>query len=462
MILTRISRQLWLCSFLLLSLSFYAQEEKLTILFTGDVMQHGPQITGAFNKTSGTYEYDEGFKFIKPIVESKDIAVANLEITHAGKPYKGYPQFSAPDELSYSLKNTGFDILVTANNHSCDGGSKGVIRTLDILDKVGIRHTGTFRNAKEREENYPLMIEEKGIKIALLNYTYGTNGLTVAAPLIINYIDSAQIQKDVAKAKSMQADYIICAIHWGAEYKSLPNNYQKNYEAFCYELGVDMIMGGHPHVLQPIEKKIVEGKERVTAWSMGNFVSNQRDRYKNGGIFINSTLNINKGKVQSADVNYNLFYVHAKQVNGLKPYYLLPDFNYSAYKGFLSEADSTAMALYFSDSRKLFKEHNKGVNEEIISISSKTGKLINNHVNGYYTVMIDPQNQNLKTNLLEADYKIFVSRKIKSDGTYGLFSGVYETKEKAIGQKQFLKDCQLENKMNVVFISPDNQIRIVE
>src|SRR3990167_6231561 len=109
--------------------------------------------------------------------------------------YKGYPQFSAPPELSEGLVDAGFDVILTCNNHSCDGGAKCVTKTLDVLDKLGVKHTGTFRNKAEREKNYPLIVEKNGLKVAVLNYTYGTNGLSVAAPLIINYIDSTVIDR---------------------------------------------------------------------------------------------------------------------------------------------------------------------------------------------------------------------------------------------------------------------------
>lgn len=158
-------------------------------------MQHDGQIAAALNPATNTYDYDDGYKFVKPIINQYDIRVANLEVTLAGKPYKGYPQFSAPDELAEVLVSSGFNVILTSNNHSCDRGDKGVIRTLDVLDELGVMHTGTFRNQAERDANYPLMIEREGMKIALLNYTYGTNGLTVKAPLIVNYIDSAVIKK---------------------------------------------------------------------------------------------------------------------------------------------------------------------------------------------------------------------------------------------------------------------------
>ena len=170
-----ISKPQWLFSIVFVFISTIALSQKegqLSFLFVGDVMQHGPQIDGAYNKKLDRYEYENSFNYIQPIIQSVDIAVANLEVTHAGKPYKGYPQFSAPDELSAALQKTGFDVILTANNHSCDGGGKGVTRTLDVLDKLGILHTGTFRSKKERDANYPLIVNKNGIKVAFLYYSY--------------------------------------------------------------------------------------------------------------------------------------------------------------------------------------------------------------------------------------------------------------------------------------------------
>ncbi len=436
----------------------FAQEQELSILFTGDVMQHGPQIEGAYNAKTARYDYDEGFKFIQPVVAEADIAVANLEVTHAGKPYKGYPQFSAPDELSQTLKDVGFDILLTANNHTCDGRAKGFRRTLDVLDEVGIRHTGTFRNPEERAKNYPLMIEQKGLRIALLNYTYGTNGLTVPAPLIVNYIDSAVIAKDVQRAKELKADYIICAMHWGVEYKSLPNNYQKNYEQYCYELGVDMIMGGHPHVLQPIEKKTVEGTERITAWSMGNFVSNQRARYKNGGIMITTDLHIRDHAVTATDVSYVLTWVHPRNYGDLKPYYILPDFDYDAYDAFLDPGDTVLMQQYFSDSRELFAAHNSGTHETLLSETAGPGKELAYLVNGFYAVQVGPETTDPSPDFMKQGYGRFVHRYLLANGNYVYLSEMTGAPDLLPGHIRFLQDCGLTVPLTVVWMSASGTV----
>ncbi len=163
----------------------------VTIVFAGDIMGHDTQIEGALDSISGTYNYKPTFQYISNYITDADIAVANLEVTLAGPPYSGYPQFSSPDELAEEIKEAGFDILVTANNHALDRGEAGLKRTLDMLDSLGFYRAGTYRDSIEQASIHPLIIEKNSIRIALLNYTYGTNGLKIKPPLRINRIDTA-------------------------------------------------------------------------------------------------------------------------------------------------------------------------------------------------------------------------------------------------------------------------------
>ncbi len=438
-------------------------KNEVSLLFVGDVMQHGGQISAALNAKTGAYDYDDGFKYVRPIIEKHDLAIANLEVTHAGKPYAGYPQFSAPDELSAALKTAGFDILLTCNNHSCDGGAKGVVRTLDVLDKHGIVHTGTFRNKEERDKNYPLMLDKNGMKIALLNYTFSTNGIKVPAPVIINYIDSSTIKRDVEKAKKLQADYIVCAMHWGTEYQSVQGAYQEKWEKYCYSLGVDMIIGSHPHVIQPVERKLVNGKERVTVWSLGNYVSNQRDRYKNGGLTVSTTLKkdtINGGKVTVSDASYLFHYVHVKQEKAIKSFYILPEFNYNTYRsGFLSDVEQAAMDQFFSDSRALFAKYTKGSWKEMtVKESDQEWQMYKGFLSGYYSVRLDTSSVASPPDYFKKRVREDLHKYIVSTGTYGFTSGWFNKKEQAVAHMKQLKtdESLLKNKaMQVVFILPE-------
>lgn len=261
----------------------------MDLLFVGDVMGHTPQITSAYNATTKTHDYDECFKYIKPIVSKADLAVANLEVTlPGGPPYKGYPMFRSPDVLATALKNAGFDMLVTSNNHSNDSGLKGVVNTLDVLDKNNLLHTGTFRNEDEKSKTYPHIykhkVGDKFIKLAFLNYTYDTNGLPTIAPSIVNLIDRDQIKKDIQLAKTYSPDMIICVMHWGLEYQLKESPEQRELTEMIWQNGVDLVIGAHPHVVQPVKKSKVAGRDVRVTYSLGNFISNQQQANTDVGL----------------------------------------------------------------------------------------------------------------------------------------------------------------------------------
>ena len=192
----------------------------------GDIMGHNEQISSAENRETHTFNYDSVFQYIKPVISEADIAIANFEVTLAGPPYTGYPQFSSPAALAAACKNAGIDYLVTANNHAADRGKKGIIGTINRLDSIGIPHTGTFLNTACRDSLYPLMIQKNGISFALLNYTYGTNGIVVPEPVIVDSLDKQVITNDINKAKEKKADFIILFLHWGTEYDTVPSKSQ--------------------------------------------------------------------------------------------------------------------------------------------------------------------------------------------------------------------------------------------
>lgn len=264
--------------------------DTITVIFGGDMMGHGPQIQAALNDSTQEYNYLPWFRYIKSYIQSADFAIANLEVTLAGPPYQGYPQFSSPDKYAKDIYDAGFNVLVTANNHSQDGGKNGLIRTLNVLDSFKIPHTGTFRDTQEFERNYPLMLEKKGVKIAILNFTYGTNGLIVKHPTMVNLIDTIWIERAINKAKQNKADIIIPVVHWGVEYQRHENKEQQLLASFLARKGCHAIVGMHPHVIQPIKTvKNSFGQEIPVAYSLGNFVSNQRERFKDGGIMFKLT-----------------------------------------------------------------------------------------------------------------------------------------------------------------------------
>lgn len=336
-----------------------------TLLFGGDFMGHKPMILSAFNDSTQVYDYNHWFKFIAPYINSCDWACANLEVTLAGEPYSGYPQFSSPDAYAQAIKNAGFDFLVTANNHSQDRGSDGLERTLKVLDSLGIAHTGTFADTTNFNSFYPPLINIAGCKIAILNYTYGTNGLIVKNPNIVNVIDSASMIRDVKKAQAMGANLIIPVMHWGIEYQTKENKDQQKIAGLLSNSGVDAIIGMHPHVVEPVKYIEVTSKKHKSdsipvAYSLGNFISNQRDRYCDGGVLVRLKISRHKNKYSIASVDYLPFWVwrlesYNETNNLMKGYYPIT----KQQIGILPLEDSTKAALFFDDVKNIITQINE-------------------------------------------------------------------------------------------------------
>lgn len=336
-------------------------QDTLSILFAGDIMGHDTQINAA--KRGNTYEYDTTFAFLKPLFDQHDINIGNLELTLGIKPYKGYPQFSSPAELAVALKNAGFDILVTSNNHTCDRGKDGIVNTLQILDTLDLVHTGSFRNQEEKGKYYPLVYRKKGFKLGLLNYTYGTNGLEAPAPTLVNYLDTAFMRKDMEKLDSLNVDAKIAVTHWGKEYVDLPNSYQKKHAKYLHDGGVNFVVGAHPHVVQPTY--FDTSKNQLTSYSLGNFVSNQRTHPRDGGMMLRLELIKNPdGTTKLLRAGYILTWVYAPIIDDQKYFFILPASLYEHKKDyFISESHYNKMKLYIKHARDLFDEHNINVKE---------------------------------------------------------------------------------------------------
>ncbi|HOV10392.1 MAG TPA: CapA family protein [Bacteroidales bacterium] len=356
------------------NLPVQTNDSSIIILFAGDVMQHEPQILSAWDDSLKTYSYDSCFSFVAPLIKECDIAMANFEFTLGGPPYTGYPQFSAPDQIVHALTNAGFDILATANNHSCDRGKKGIERTIRILDSMGFKHIGTYTDEASRAQTYPMIIKKNGIKLALLNYTYGTNGIAVPSPTVVNLINEDQIKTDLSRAKDSMPDKTIVFIHWGNEYESKPNQYQEYYAKLCFDLGADIVIGMHPHVIQKLERKFYpdsNGREVFIAYSLGNYISNQRTRYRDGGMMVKMELVKRHNKVSIADCGYYLTWVYIPEKNGKKKYHILPVSQYENMGDVLDTASFQKMSLYLSDSRKLMQQMTKNVDEYLFNVDTR-------------------------------------------------------------------------------------------
>lgn len=337
----------------------------LSLLFMGDIMGHDSQINSA-RQANGTYDYTEVFQYLKDEISEVDVAIANLEVTLAGPPFKGYPQFSSPNDLAIAAKKAGIDIFGTANNHSIDRGKSGIIRTLDVLDSIKIPHTGTFRSTEEKTNNTPLIIEQKGIKLALLNYTYGTNGIPVPSPTAVNLINYNSIAADIELAKAKNPDKIIMFIHWGKEYMQEPNKYQSDVANFCFSKGVDYVIGSHPHVIQKSEWQTdtIKSTERFITYSLGNFVSNQRKMNTDGGQMIKLVLRKNGNQVSIKESGFYLTWVYTPVIKGKKHFHILPCAKYELQPDFfITPEHFDKMKVFISNSRNLLNTQNKNVRE---------------------------------------------------------------------------------------------------
>lgn len=360
-------RLLFLASTLLiLNIGVFAQDTTaIDLVFVGDIMQHESQINAAYNPATGRFDYRGLFDRVKPILSSADIAVGNLECTLAGRPYTGYPAFSAPDELLHAIRDAGFDVMVTANNHSVDKGRSGLERTIRLLDSAGLQHTGTFVDTVDYLNEYPLVLERKGIRLSLLNYTYGTNGIRVRSPNIVNMIDTVRIKEDLGKARRQKTDAIIVFFHWGDEYQQQPTDQQRKVAELCLANGVKLVIGAHPHVLQ--EMMWDREKDQAVVYSLGNFISGQRVRYRNGGALAHISLEKvrdaqGNSRTRLTDVSYSLAWVY-RAANPRRTFELIPiteSLDTVTVKGSVSR---TLMIEFVNDSRTFLDQENHSVSE---------------------------------------------------------------------------------------------------
>ncbi len=323
-----------LTSLLLILLPLMGSAQSLKIIFAGDLMGHMPQHNAA-KMADGSYNYTPCFRYVADYVRNADLAIVNLEVPLAGKPYSGYPQFSAPESLAGDARDAGFDVMMTANNHCMDRGQRGLERTLRALDTLGIPHLGTYSDSAQHDAEHPMIVERNGFRIALLCYTYGTNGIEVKRPNVVNMIDTTMMARDLQVARERGAEYVITLIHWGIEYATRCNWDQETMAHWLLEHGSDAVIGGHPHVVQNFTLDAIPGNDRypeIVVYSMGNLVSNQRDVNTDGGIMVELTLNRRyemspEGSPRQyigQECRYMPYWVHRGTVDGLYQYYIVP------------------------------------------------------------------------------------------------------------------------------------------
>lgn len=309
------------------------------LIAVGDIMMHRREIASGYDAKSKTYHFDAFFQQVKNIFAGGDWVTGNLETVLSDndpRGYTGYPEFNSPPELADALKNAGFNIITTANNHSLDRRERGVLRTLENLHARGLLTKGTASSRAEADK--PLRVQKNGISMSFLAYTYGTNGIPIPAgkDYLVPLINEERMIKDIAAAKQAGADLVTISVHFGQEYQLEPNDFQKKLAAKLIEAGADIILGSHPHVVQPYE--IVkaadsDGRERkgVVIYSLGNFISDQHryaPPYKptDTGVIFEVTVrkHFPGGEAEIAEIRTLPTYVHRYQEQGKTRYRVLP------------------------------------------------------------------------------------------------------------------------------------------
>ncbi len=344
----------------------YLTPAETTLVFAGDAMMHQAQIDAA-RRSDGTYDYSDCFSQIKPYIEAADYAVVNLETPLSDPPYSGYPCFNAPASYADALSDCGFDLLLTANNHTLDRRDKGLKNTISTLDAKQIEHIGTYSDRTQRDSVIPFIKEINGIKIGFLNYTYGTNGFSVTSDALVDYINRRKIAEDVAATRARGAELIAVAIHWGEEYKLLPEKSQRDMADYLLSLGVDMIIGGHPHVIQPMEMRMAKHitatndtvrRPAFVCYSLGNLISNMRTTDTRGGALARVTVKRDStGQAVVDRGDYRLIYVLPKEAG--RPNYMV----YPA-EAEMPDAWSERRDAFVTNATRIFDRHNISVTRD--------------------------------------------------------------------------------------------------
>ena len=320
------------------------------LVFVGDAMQHQAQLDAA-RRPGGEWDYSECFEAVAPWFKIADLAVVNLETPVGPGPHSGYPCFNAPEHFVHALRDAGFDIFLTANNHTLDRRDRGLRRTIEVLDSNDIPHLGTYHDAAARDTLLPCIRSVNGIRIGFLNYTYGTNGIEARDGAHVDYIDRQVMAADIDAARKAGAEIMCVCMHWGDEYRMLPNAEQRDLADWLQQQGVELIIGSHPHVVQPIElREGKDGRRCLVVYSLGNFISNMRTRDTRGGLAVAVRLvRRPDGTVEVADAGWQLHFT--EPAGGGRNYRVV-----DAY-----ESKDARAAAFREAAQRIFAGHNRGV-----------------------------------------------------------------------------------------------------
>lgn len=288
-------------------------ERSLRLMAVGTITMDDALIQAGYNAYSDSYDYSHVFRYVEPIFDQADFVIGNLEAPLAGKErggYTGYPRVNAPEVLAKNLKDAGVNVLATATNHALDRSAFGVHQTIRELQAVGIRHTGTFGTPEQRDK--PLILEQNGISVGLVNYTSGTDDLTIPEDQehLVNPIDLDLIAEDIQTLRYERVDVIAVAFHFATEQRQEPDDFQRQVVNHCFEQGVDLVLGCSNSGVQPygwvaLEQPDGSVRNGYVIYSMGNFISNQRDEWRDVGCIVDVTISKTgdeRGEITRADI----------------------------------------------------------------------------------------------------------------------------------------------------------------
>lgn len=286
-------RRLVVCVFSAILSLVLAFSIQINLAFVGDLMFHSTLLRAA--KRGERYDFTPFFAHVRDIISSADLAFCNLETTLAGPPYTGYPLFSTPDAALDALKWAGFDVINVANNHMLDRGIEGLLRTVRKIREAGLCAVGA---RLEKTEPRYTVVNVKGLKVAFCSFTYGTNGLRAPAAYsyVFDYIDRQVVSETVSQMRAV-ADIVVVHFHFGVEHALKPTEEQKRLSKMCIDLGADLVIGTHPHVLQKVSIVQHGGKRKMIAYSLGNFVGDMESNLTKLGVILNVTFDVRVGVV---------------------------------------------------------------------------------------------------------------------------------------------------------------------
>lgn len=312
-------------------------KKEMSIVMVGDVLTHDAVLKDA-KKADGTYDFMDMFEYIKPLIKNYDLKYVNQESIIGGNqfPISGYPTFNAPDSIGDNLINVGFNIFGLANNHAFDKGENAILYSNKYWKGKDVIAVGTYSNKEERDN---IKVYEKNrIKYAILAYTTSINGNNLPAnkDYLVNVYSNEQAKEDIEKVKD-KADIIMVAMHWGDEYTNTPTNSEKEIANYLSSLGVDLIIGTHPHVVQPIEYI----GNTLVIYSLGNFISNQLVLGINPaiGLLVGVDITITNGNKNISVIKKELLYSYSNNSKEFKviPFSELNDNILSDYKNIESK-----------------------------------------------------------------------------------------------------------------------------